>query len=55
MAEGTPEKFLTHRRGKAPLLGRVRGAGADAIGNSLHWSMHMPTGSQSVGQLWHRL
>ena len=29
MAEGTWEKVGTHRRSKAPLLGRVRGSGAD--------------------------
>ena len=28
-AEGTWEKVWTYRRGKAPLLGRVRGGGAD--------------------------
>lgn len=35
-AEGTWEKVQTIRIGKLPLLGRVRGGGADAIGNSLH-------------------
>ena len=34
-AEGTQKKVQTHRRGKAPLLGRAKGGGADAIGNSL--------------------
>ena len=29
MAEGTQEKFQTGRRGKAPLLERVKGGGAD--------------------------
>ena len=45
------------RRDKVPLLGRARGGGADAIGNSLRWSMsmHMPMGPQKMGWLWHRL
>ena len=42
MAEGTQGKVPTIRRGKSPLLGRVRGEGADAIGNSLHHCVHMP-------------
>ena len=52
-AEGTREKVWACRRGKAPLLGRARGGGVDAIGNSLRWSMsmHMPMGSQRAGRL----
>ena len=54
-AEGSREKVQTQRRGKAQLLGRVRGGEVDAIGNSLHQSMCMPVGSQRAGQLWYRL
>ena len=39
MAEGTPEKVWTHRRGKAPLLGRGQEEGQTTIGNSLHPSV----------------
>ena len=55
MAEETLEKVLTHRRGKVPLLGRVRGGGMDTIANSLHQSTCMPAESQRAGWLWHRL
>ena len=44
MAEGTREKVWTHRRGKAPLLGRGEEKGRAAIGNSLLQSMRMPVG-----------
>ena len=55
MAEGTQEKVQTHRKGKAPLFGRAKGGGVDAIGNSLHWSMNIILGSQRVERLWPRL
>ena len=42
MAQGTWEKVWTHRRGKAPLLGRGEEEGWAAIGNSLHQSVHKP-------------
>ena len=32
-----------------------RGGRADALGNSLQWSVRMPMGSQRVGCLWCRL
>ena len=55
MAEATQEKVQTCRTGRAPLLGRARGGGADAIGNSLCLSVCMPLDSQRAGPLWHRL
>ena len=55
MEERTQEKIQTCRRGKVPLLGRGEEEGWTTIGNSLHWSVRMPMGSQRVGQLWHRL
>ena len=56
MTEGTWEKVQTRRRGKVPLLGRVRGGGVDC-----HRKFPVPkharvlAGSQRVGQLWLRL
>ena len=47
MAEGTWEKVWVRKRGKMPLLGRVRGGGVDAIGISLCTC----SGSQRVGRL----
>ena len=49
-AEGTQQKVQTCRRGKAPLLGRVKGGGADR-----HRKLpspegaHVPAGSQRAG------
>ena len=43
MAEGTQEKVQTCRRDKVPLLGRAEEEGWTIIGNSLGWSMCMPT------------
>ena len=40
MAEGIQKKGQTHRRGKAPLLGRGQ-EGQAAIKNSLDPSMHL--------------
>ena len=51
MAEGTWEKFWTHRRGKAPLLGRGKEEGRAAIGKSLHCSMYMSTGLEGGAAL----
>ena len=56
MVEGTQEKVQTCRRGKAPLLGRVRGEGVDC-----HRKLPspectpVPGGSQRAGWLWCRL
>ena len=44
IAEGTREKVQTHGRGKVPLLGRGKEEGQAIIGNSLCWSVCMPTG-----------
>ena len=55
MAEGTQEKVQAYRRGRALLLGRGGKEAQATIGNSLHWNVHMPLGSQRVGWLWHRL
>ena len=51
MAEGTLEEVSTHRS-KVPLLGRMRGGGADHHRNL---PVHACAGSQRVGHLWHRL
>ena len=51
MAKGTRGKVWTRRRGKAPMLGRARGGGTDAIGNSLCPSVRA---HPRVGQLWRR-
>ena len=51
MTEGTWEKVQTCRRGKGPLLGREEEEGQAAIGSSLHWSMHMPAGSEDRAAL----
>ena len=37
MTEGTWEKVWTHRRNKAPLMGRGEEDGWVAIGNSMLW------------------
>ena len=55
IAQGTWEKVWTHRRGKAPLLGRGEEEGQAVIGNSLCWSMHMPVcldGGVALQRLW---
>ena len=44
MAEGTWEKVWTLRRSKVPLSGRGEEEEQATIGNSLHWSVCMPTG-----------
>ena len=51
MAEGTQEKVKTHRRGKVPLLGRVRGGGVDH-----HRKLLVPERGQAprAGWLWRR-
>ena len=51
MAEGTQEKVKTHRRGKVPLLGRVRGGGVDH-----HRKLLVPERAQAprAGWLWCR-
>lgn len=56
MAKGTQEKVGTPcRRGKALLLGRERGGGADCHRKLLVLEHpRMPTGSQRVGQFWLR-
>ena len=54
-AKGTQEKVRTCRRGKALLLGRGEEEGQATIGNSLHCSMHMPTGLEggvALQRLW---
>ena len=51
-AKRTWEKVWAHRRSKAPLLGRVRGGGADYHRNL---PAHACTGSQRAGHLWFRL
>ena len=51
MSEGTWENVQTRRRGKVPLLGRGEEEGRAAIGNSLGWSVHMPTGLEGVAAL----
>ena len=48
-AEGTREEVWAHRRSKVPLLGRVRGGGADCHRN-LPMQAHMDT--ERVGHLW---
>ena len=52
MAEGTPEKVQTCRRGKAPFLGWGEEEEWAAIGNSLNRSMLMPVGLESRTALW---
>ena len=54
MAEGTSEKVRTCRRGKAALLGRAKGGGADHHRKLLECE-HAHEGSQRAGWLWHRL
>ena len=54
MAEGTQAKVRTCRRGKEPVLGREE-EGWTAIGNFLHQSLCMPSGSQGARQLQCRL
>ena len=49
MTEGNWEKIWACRRGKVPLLGRVRGGGADHHRKLLHPSMITPMGSQRRG------
>ena len=44
MAEGTQKKVWTHRKGKAPLLGRGEEEGWAAMENSLSQSMLMAMG-----------
>ena len=44
MAEGTLEKVWTHRRGRAPLLGREEEEGRAATGKALLQSVRMPKG-----------
>ena len=51
MAEGTPEKVQTCRRGKVPLLGRGEWEGWAAIDNSLPWMVLIPTGLEGVAAL----
>ena len=56
MAEGTGEKVQTHRRGKSPLLERVRGGGVDCQRKlPAPECVLMPMGSQRAGRLWCRL
>ena len=55
MEEGTQKKVQTYRRGKAPLLGRGEEEQWATKGNSLLWSMHMPTGLEGrayLQRLW---
>ena len=56
MAEGTREKIWTCKSGKVPLLGRVRGGGADHH-KKLPAPEHAcaPKGSQRVGRFWCQL
>ena len=51
MAEGTREKVQTRRKRKAPLLGRGEKEGGATTGNSLHWSVCMPAGSEGGAAL----
>ena len=51
-AEGTCEEVWASKRGKAPLLGKVRGGGSDSHGN-LFPCTHV--GSQRAGHLRHSL
>ena len=51
MAEGTPEKVQTRRRGKVPLLGRGEQEGRVNIEDSLPWLMLIPTGLEGVAAL----
>ena len=52
MAEGTQEKVQPCRRDKVPLLGRAEEEGWTIIGNSLGWSMCMPTDLEGWVALW---
>ena len=55
MAEGTWEKVWTCRRGKVPLLGKVRGGGVDRHRKPpVPERVGLPTGSQRMGYLWRR-
>ena len=55
MAEGTQEKVWTHRRGKAPFLGRARGGGADCHRKlPVPECVCVPAAFQRAGWLWRR-
>ena len=53
MAEGTWEKVWTCRRGKVPLLGKVRGGGGDRHRKPpVPERVCLPTGSSLTGYRW---
>lgn len=58
LRRGTPQQREPRRRSRPTGEAGQHGCGGQeeeeeqtTIGNSLHWSMHMPAGSQRVGQL----
>ena len=52
MTEGTWEKVQAHRRGKSPLLGRMRGGGAGYHRKLLVASVHISAGLQRAEHPW---
>ena len=55
MAERIQENVQTHRRGKAPLLGKGEEEGQATTGNSLLRRMRMPMGLEGGVALWRLL